>query len=330
MASVPSFFELEPSSGSPGQGPNILFLVFDAFSAQHIQFYGYDRKTTPNLARLSEKAIVYHNHYAAGNFTSPATSSLLTGTLPWTHRAFRLFSAPTEEFKQKNLFSLFDDRYRSAYSHNPFANKVIKVLNTGIEDYHNLYELYYQRDDLVNLLFSRDEDIATVSWVKFIKKLEEGFSYSLFSSEIYRRKQEELVAQFKQDFPRGIPHIQKDNYFFLNVAIDWIINRLVQMGDPFLAYYHLFPPHEPYDTYKDFVDVFKDDGYQPIQKPPSILDKPLFEGVVNRNRQWYDELILWVDSEFGRLYKALENSGILDNTWIVLTSDHGATENISG
>ena len=30
-----------------------------------------------------------------------------------------------------------------------------------------------------------------------------------------------------------------------------------------------------------------------------------------------------MDSEFARLYQLLENSGILENTWLVLTSDHG-------
>jgi arylsulfatase A-like enzyme len=32
---------------------------------------------------------------------------------------------------------------------------------------------------------------------------------------------------------------------------------------------------------------------------------------------------LYVDSEFGRLYQDLEKSGTLENTWVILTSDHG-------
>src|SRR5688572_25448852 len=62
---------------------NVLIVVFDAFSARHISLYGYDRLTTPNLSRLADRAVVYHNHYAGGNFTTPGTASLLTGTLPW-------------------------------------------------------------------------------------------------------------------------------------------------------------------------------------------------------------------------------------------------------
>ncbi|HVN15826.1 MAG TPA: sulfatase-like hydrolase/transferase, partial [Anaerolineales bacterium] len=69
---------------------NVLVVVFDAFTASNMSLYGYPRQTTPNLTRLAERAIVYHNHYAGGNFTTPGTASLLTGTLPWTHRAFTL------------------------------------------------------------------------------------------------------------------------------------------------------------------------------------------------------------------------------------------------
>jgi arylsulfatase A-like enzyme len=37
----------------------------------------------------------------------------------------------------------------------------------------------------------------------------------------------------------------------------------------------------------------------------------------------YDEYLAYVDAEFGRLYDALERSGQLENTYLILTSDHG-------
>src|SRR5512142_855069 len=70
--------------------PNIIVLVFDAWSAHDIPLYGYERNTVPNVVRFADQATVYHNHYTAGTFTVPGTASLLTGLLPWTHRAFQL------------------------------------------------------------------------------------------------------------------------------------------------------------------------------------------------------------------------------------------------
>src|SRR5687768_13543777 len=78
--SVPRLLQtLQPSGSAQEKPKNVLIVIFDAFSASNIPLYGYDRMTTPNIAHLSKKAIVYHNHFAGGNFTTPGTASLLTG-----------------------------------------------------------------------------------------------------------------------------------------------------------------------------------------------------------------------------------------------------------
>src|SRR5512134_3266309 len=59
--------------------PNVIVIVFDAWSQHHVSLYGYPRPTMPNLEKFAEHATVYHNHYSAGTFTVPGTSSLLTG-----------------------------------------------------------------------------------------------------------------------------------------------------------------------------------------------------------------------------------------------------------
>ncbi|MBK9782387.1 MAG: hypothetical protein IPP55_20550 [Anaerolineales bacterium] len=41
-------------------------------SAYNLSLYGYDRETTPNLARLSKRATVFHNHFAGGISPRPA------------------------------------------------------------------------------------------------------------------------------------------------------------------------------------------------------------------------------------------------------------------
>ncbi len=86
---------------------NVLIIVFDAFSAHNMSLLGYQRDTTPNLSRLAERAVVYHNHYAGANFTTPGTASLLTGTLSWTHRAFQVGAPVGELFEERNFLPPF-------------------------------------------------------------------------------------------------------------------------------------------------------------------------------------------------------------------------------
>ncbi|MBK9781639.1 MAG: sulfatase-like hydrolase/transferase [Anaerolineales bacterium] len=51
--------------------------------------------------------------------------------------------------------------------------------------------------------------------------------------------------------------------------------------------------------------------------------KKTFE-FLRKARSQYDEFVLGnVDHEFGRLFEKLEAAGILEDTWLVFTSDHG-------
>lgn len=312
-------------TGQGGKVPNVLMIVFDAFSACHVSLYGYMRETTPNLARLAERAIVYHSHYAGGNSTMPGTASLLTGTYPWLHRAFGLDKKTVElSFNERNLFSAFESFYRFAYTHNPVANRILTQFRGNIEDYIPLRTFFLANDEFFTGLFSADEDIASVSWVRALKNTkEEGYAYSLFLSRLLEKQRERLIAGLRGQFPAGIPHIETDDYFLLEDAIDGLVTLLQTLSPPFLGYFHFLPPHRPYLTQQEFHGRFAKDRFKPVLKPPGVFTEGHPADYLLRKRTDYDEFILYVDREFGRLMEKLEGSGLLENTWVVLTSDHG-------
>lgn len=306
-----------------GQPRNVIIVVFDAFSAYNISLYGYDRKTTPNIARLAKRAIVYHNHFAGGNFTTPGTASLLTGALPWTHRAFRPNSEVAEPFASRNIFSAFKNYYRIAYTHNGWAYTLLRQFSHEIDELIARQKLMLGSfDAAIQSLFKNDDDIASVSWIRNMKIKEEGYAYSLFLSHLLETQQAKEIEYLRPSFPRGLPTAGSDNGFLLEDAIDTIGKRLSDIPQPFVGYFHVLPPHRPYRTSREFVDTFISDGFKPIEKPTDIFGKDI-NNVLLKNRVEYDEFILYCDKEFGRLYDQLESSGLLDNTWLILTSDHG-------
>src|SRR5512135_2747779 len=124
----PAVLKMLSPAASAGGRQNVIVIVFDAFSAYNISLYGYRRETTPNLARLAKRAVVYHNHFAGSNFTTSGTASLLTGTLPWTHRAIQPDGQVAEPFKTKNIFGAFQDYYRLAYTHNGWAYTLLRQM----------------------------------------------------------------------------------------------------------------------------------------------------------------------------------------------------------
>ncbi|RME08010.1 MAG: hypothetical protein D6803_02410 [Anaerolineae bacterium] len=308
-----------------GDRPNILVLVFDAWSAENISLYGYPRRTTPNIERLAESAIVYHNHHAGGHFTTPGTASLLTGTTPWQHRAFKHNDRVAASKVQHNIFHAFADYHRVAYTHNPLANTLLKQFLADIEQHYPWQYLYLESDRLVTTLFKNDLDTALIGWRRAMKRLDAGHAYTLYLSQIYENIKKRHLAGLLPQFPRDIPNYNGLglNYFTLEEGIDWLAGLAGGLPQPFLGYFHFLPPHDPYNTRREFVDAFAGDGYSPVEKPLHPLDQTIEPQRMRRNHRWYDEFILYVDAEFARLFDILENSGLLENTWLVVTSDHG-------
>ena len=121
QASLASTFISRPvlANRKQNDAPNIVLLVCDAMAARNLSLYGYPRKTTPNLEKIAEHAYIYHNHYANGNYTTPGTASILTGLLPWTHRAVNQAASVSNKVASHNIFRfLGDDCFKLAYTQN--------------------------------------------------------------------------------------------------------------------------------------------------------------------------------------------------------------------
>lgn len=317
------YLKLLPPLQTDGSGKkNVLIIVFDAFSARHISAYGYGRDTTPNIARLADRAIVYHNHHAGGNFTTPGTASLLTGVLPWRHRAFYLGSPVVDTLAEKSIFHAFQDYYRISYSHNPAVVTLLNQFSSGVDEIIPLERFLLNSDERIKKLFSKDNDIALTAWARTIKKADNS-RYSLFFAPFFDTYQKEKFEPYLKQFPRGMPSIYGDNRFTLEMLIDWLSAQAKVLPRPFFGYFHFIPPHDPYATRADFVDAFWNDGFKPVEKPDDLFYTGPPSDKMAELRRLYDEYILYVDSEFGRLFDQLEKSGTLEDTWVVLTSDHG-------
>ena len=306
-----------------GKPQNVIIIVFDAWSTYHLPMHGYARGTTPNITRLAQRAIRYHNHYANANFTSPGAASLLTGVLPWTHRAFNLGGTVDKSFESRSIFHAFPNHHRITYTHNIWAQNITRQFEGGIDEFIPREELLLASlDNFIPRIFPNDEDLAGVSWTRAMKIGEEGYAYSLLFSHLNESLQKKRLENILEQFPRGLPTSGVDSGFTLENARNYLTDRLASITQPILGYFHFLPPHFPYRTSIEFDNAFTGDGYQPVEKP-----RDLFAGNERTNlgmkRRLYDEFILYCDLEFARLFDFLETSGLLDNTWLILTSDHG-------
>ncbi|GJM45564.1 MAG: hypothetical protein DHS20C21_24060 [Gemmatimonadota bacterium] len=90
-----------------------------------------------------------------------------------------------------------------------------------------------------------------------------------------------------------------------DAALAW----MKKSDDPFYAWVHFWDPHDPL-----------------LVPPPDVANRYQPEVALSRTvgmRALYDAEIHWVDRQIGRLVDELRTTGVLDNTIIVVVSDHG-------
>jgi arylsulfatase A-like enzyme len=319
----PAFRDPEASPQQGNASPNLLIFVFDAMSASNLSLYGYTRKTTPNLERFAQRATVYNAHYSAGSFTTSGTASLLTGLYPWTHRAINEAGLIARNLAGQNLFRAVGEKYyRLAYSQNMWPNYFFGQFQPDIQKILSP-AAFSLVDQVVGDKFGGDLEDSHRAFDDFL--FQDGtppasLVFGLAERILLRR----AVAHAQTDnYPRGIPRTGNYPIFFqLKDVFDGLITTVEKLSPSSLAYLHLWSPHAPYRPDKDFDSTFID-GWRPKQKPEHVLGDHIPPSNVNDRRRNYDEYIANLDAEFGRLLDSLEAKGILDQSYVVVTSDHG-------
>ena len=312
-----------PNSASNASRPNILIFVFDAMSAKNLSVYGYHRKTSPNFERFAQRATVYNAHYSAGSFTVPGTASLLTGLYPWTHRAINDAGLIARNLVDRNIFRLVGEQYtRLAFAQNlwpnyffgQFQKDIDRILPSGS---------FSQVDYTFGEKF--DKDILTSQRVFDDFFFSQGTPpKSLIFSLLERILLHRTLAHTNQGgYPNGLPqNHQYPIYFRLPNVFDGLMSTIKGLDPASLAYFHLYPPHDPYNPSKKFFRTF-DDGWNPVDKPVHPLGDHWSHKAMYNYRRAYDEYIATVDEEFGRLLDFFESNGVFETSYVVVTSDHG-------
>ncbi|MCL4530017.1 MAG: sulfatase-like hydrolase/transferase, partial [Chloroflexi bacterium] len=233
--------------------PNVLIFVFDAMSAKNLSVYGYPRKTSPNLERFAERATVFNAHYSAGSFTTPGTASLLTGLYPWTHRAINEAGLIARDLTERNIFKLTgEDRYRVAYSQNiwpnyffgQFQQDIDKIISPGS---------FGQVDYLIGEKFDKSLQTNLRAFDDFLFQSENppaSLVFGLIERILFRRT---VTLTNQGGYPNGLPRLSDyPLYFRLQDVFDGVIKSIENLNPSYMAYFHFWPPHDPYNPTKQF------------------------------------------------------------------------------
>lgn len=108
-------------------------------------------------------------------------------------------------------------------------------------------------------------------------------------------------------------------------AIQWL---KAHAREQFMLLVHYMDPHHPYAPDEKYREEFFPMDAGRLKNPIEQKAKELRKMQLKPNelaflRGLYDAQIREVDTQVGRVVDAMASLGLLDNTWLVITSDHG-------
>lgn len=285
--------------------PNIILLTIDTLAADHMSLYGYERATTPNLERLAQQASVFERFYANSNWTTPSVTSIIHGLRPWSGRAIQLLVRTDADIADRNLVArLKKTGYQTFavgtnYNAAPSNIRIVRWLDKVAEG---------------RIRGSLLEIVSTALPPHAVTSLQMGVLPKFFEAMEWLR--------FRLGLFPGADHF--DPELALATARDFVAHR--DPNRPFFLWVHLLPPHAPYATPPPFVGRFDPRPEARTRFDSSPL--PQFEAGMGRNFPdryvgRYDESIVYVDRHVGRFADWLKETGLFDDSLLVVTADHG-------
>ena len=268
--------------------PNIILLGSDGISASNLSLYSYERETTPYLKKLSSESLLMKNHLSNSGKTGGSVTSIFTGKLP-----------------SKTRVTFPPDLLRStdAYQHLPgILNEMgYKTVEFTVPHYLDATELNILNGfDQIN-----DKMVNNGPVVKILRAVISN-EIAFFIETIFERINDRLCHIF---------YIRKMDNVWLIVTqasapegdeerlrrLDTLIR---EENEPFFVHVHLMGTHGDF-----FIPRAQQFSKGKVQDQPWMTD-------------FYDDTLLDFDENVNRVVNSLEEAGKLDNTILILYTDH--------
>ena len=290
----------------PAGSPNVLLIVLDTVRADHLSINGYSRPTSPNLQRLAGRGIRFDEARAPAPWTLASHASFFTGR--WPHELGVKWMTPIEG----NFPTLAEYLGTQGYATAGFvSNAGYCSYDTGLNRGFTHFEDYVL-ERLGSLRTAGLLDVAVKTFGRLTLPLDHGG---------FHRVRAAVSDWF---FPIERKSAEWINRDFLH----WFARRR-EPGRPFFVFLNYLDTHTPYllppgARHRFGVNPISKTDYMEVLMDWSSLDKQrLSKGYLSLARDAYDNCVAYLDDQLGVLFDDLQRRGALDNTLVIITSDHG-------
>ncbi len=310
MVIVLAVCAVAPAAEQRSARPNILFLMADQFRGDCLGADGNRVIQTPNLDRLAAEGARFRCAYTCTPSCTPARAALLTGLGPWRNGMLG-YHRVAVQYKHEKPRMLRDTGYYTLgigkMHYHPQRNlhgyhqtMLDESGRVQLPDYRSDYRSWFW-----SLAPTLDPDATGIGWNDY-----RPGTYALPESLHPTRWTGDTAVNFLKGYQRKEP-------FFLKVSFA--------------------RPHSPYDPPERFMKMYENADVPPaaIGDWSSINDikadpanHTLWRGNLGpeqpiKSRRAYYGSVSFIDEQIGRILDVLRERGMVDNTLILFTCDHG-------
>lgn len=306
--------------------PNILFIMSDQHRYDYLETHenAPDALNTPNLRRLAEMGVDFPNCTVNAPVCAPSRIGLASGIQP-----SRLGSLGNGSFYPTSIPTY----YQQLRDHGYRVGCVGKLDLAKPDGYNGRYG---DRPRTYNWGFTHPEECEG--------KMHAGGSATPIGPYTHYLQEKGLLEKFHQDYRNRRSSggwIKNGSYDSVLPTEDFEDSYIGKRSTEFIENipddfpWHLFVsfvgPHDPFDPPTEYGDK-----YRQADMPAPIVDsmegKPewvkkrtvnLSPEEVKVTRQQYCAATELIDDQIGSMLGALEKRGMLENTYIIYSSDHG-------
>jgi arylsulfatase A-like enzyme len=281
---------------SPG-APNVLLIVLDTVRAESLSLYGYDRETTPQLTRWARRGVRFDRAVAPSSWTYPSHSCFFTGQ--WPYKLDSHWQAVLDASYPTLAEFLGDRGYRTGGF---VANTSYCSYESGLARGFAHYEDY---------ALSCGTILASTSLGRWVT-----------ANATYFLSDRQLPAL------KWIQYLSRDARGINRAFLDWL-SREDRGERPFFAFLNYLDAHEPFLVPEEPTANFglhpeSRADYETLMNYWAALDKTrITPRQVALVHDAYDDCIAYLDRQVGSLLDELDRRGVLRNTVVIITSDHG-------
>ena len=268
---------------------NLILITIDCLRADHLSCLGYSKKTSPNLDYLASTGVLFSQAISVASSTPPSFISLFTSTYPLMYGG----QVYVTDLRTTLAQVLRDHGYHTAGFHsNPWL--------ASLYGYHRGFDNF-------------DDDTQKLSYQSLLSRPREAVKRLIGTTgRLYDFLSKMYVAL--------VPPSPCCKAEVLNKrAISWLCDN----ASDFFLWLHYMDVHEPYLPSSRFTSALKRAHILELQRRADHSPASLSSEEVNELIDLYDTQIGYVDEMIGSLLHTLKQKNVLDNTFVIVTADHG-------